>query len=239
MALEIRNTEVEPQRRRADAAEAGLAELRTAANGWLAAAHTSQLDAAAEARATGYMQGHAEGQSDGEADKRSLKTELNKLQEEFSAYRAESREERLVLREAVADATQEAYSTVAAAATAGATAMEVSRDMWKKQGKMEGEKEGFEAGRAAAEAEFRPRLEAVEAARAAAAFAETELREAFAAYVIRAHERKLELVAAERAGTQEMVQGLAEELAKARGVLIEMLKVGILGGVCLCVYVCL
>lgn len=301
MAQKIRLNEVEPERQRADKAEAGLSELRRSAHAWLATAHAVKLEAAAQARADGYLQGCDDGRADAEADalrlELSLRTELDELRGDFALHRARSRETSLALTMAVSEATREAYEMVSAAAEAGAATLVASRDGWKSEGRSEGLAEGytrggaegfaegFAAGRleglsaahaegvemgrsAAAEAEAgagvftSPRMQAAGTGRetagdqaaaadrlvggeggitgatatvmAAAEDAERDLREAFADYVVSAHEQKLNFALKEKAAAEETARGLGEELAAARMVLAEVLQVRV--HLC-CVYV--
>lgn len=68
------------------------------------------------------------------------------------------------------------------------------------------------------------------AAMAPADDAERDLREAFAAYVVSAHDQKLSFARKEKFAAEEKARGLGEELAAARSVLAEVLQVR----VCLC-----
>lgn len=222
LMCEIRQNEVEPQRKRADAAEAELTELREAAQGWLSTAHASRMEAAAEARATGYLQGRSEASAEANAENLSLRSELKETHDTLADHRARSREERLVLREAVAEARADAYTLVSKAGTAGTAAIEASRDDWRAQGYTE----GFAQGQAHAEAELTPRLIAAESSGKTTRAEETQLRDAFAAYVISAHEQRLKIIATERAASKERVEYLAEELAGTRSALARMLQVG-------------
>ena len=129
LAAEIRATEVEPERLRADSAEKSLAELRQATHGWLSAGHALKLQAAEEARKGGFAEGYAEG-------------------------RAELSEKLLRSRREVAAARAETVELVAAAGAAGAAALAKSRDVWRAEGRAEGvaaEKAAAEKAAAAAD----------------------------------------------------------------------------------------
>lgn len=255
LALEIRENEVEPEKRRADAAEAGLSELRQAAHGWLSTAHTLKLEAAAEARASGFAEGRVRGRSEGageaEAEMLSLRSELGAAREAFAAQLTLARKERLALREEVLEARTEACDIVAAAGAAGAAALAKSREVWVAEGRVEGYAggmaEGLAEGRAAGRAEgmvegralgrgdankeLAVRVSEAERGPAAAAAeedavgAEVELREAFATYVVNAHEQKLRMMATEKEASRAVARGLSEELVAAREVLATLLKV--------------
>lgn len=256
LALEIRANEVEPQRRRADAAEAGLSELRQAAHGWLSAAQVIKLEASAEARAKGYSEGRARGRSEGEleadAKMRSLRAEVHQAREAFLDLLARSQRERLSLREEAVEARNEAVEMVAAVGAAGAAALAKSRDVWVAQGRAEGfasglaeglaegsavgREEGRAQGRADAGIELGARVRGAEEREAAAVAAaseageaEVKLREAFAAYVVNAHEQKLRVAGTAKEESWQVTRGLSEELASAREMLAELLKVSWLG----------
>lgn len=247
---------MEPEKRRADAAEAGLSELRQAAHGWLSTAHTLKLEAAAEARASGFSEGRVRGRSEGsgeaEAEMLSLRTELGAAREAFAAQLTLARKERLALREEVLEARTEACDMVAAAGAAGAAALTKSREVWVAEGRVEGYAggmaEGLAEGRAAGRAEgmmegralgrgdtnkeLAVRVRNAERGPAPAAAAEedamqaeVELREAFAAYVVSAHEQKLRMMATEKEASRAVARGLSEELVGAREVLATLLKV--------------
>lgn len=111
---------MEPERFRADTAERDLAELRQATHGWLAAGHALKLQAAEEARKSGYAEGYAEGRA------------------ELRAARAAFSEQLLRSRREVAAARAETVELVAAAGAAGAAALSKSRDVWRAQGRAEG-----------------------------------------------------------------------------------------------------
>eukprot|EP00904_Undaria_pinnatifida_P007104 jgi/Undpi1/3523/HiC_scaffold_16.g06895.m1 len=138
--------EVEPQRKRADAAETELSELRQATHNWLAAAHALKLEAAAEAHAKGYLDGHAQGRAEAEleaeAEKNTLRTELHTAREALSGQLSQARRERLALVEEVATARSEAVEMVAAVGAAGTAALTKSRTAWLAEGRAE----GFAAG---------------------------------------------------------------------------------------------
>lgn len=120
IAAEIRASETEPERLRADKAEEDLAELREATHGWLSAGHALKLRAAEEARESGYAVGYAEGRA------------------ELLAERAASSEQLLRSRREVAAARAETVELVAAAGAAGAAALSKSRDVWRAEGRAEG-----------------------------------------------------------------------------------------------------
>lgn len=276
MADEIRRSEVEPEKQRADSAETALSELRRSAHSWLATAHAVKLEAAAEARAEGYLQGTADGRSEATADslKRelSLRTEMEELRGDFAKHRAQSREKSLALTIAVSEARQDAYTMVAAAADAGAAALAAARGPWMAEGRAEGLAEGVAQGRAEGLIEGRAegylegfaagraeglsegRAEGVEIGRKSAVAAVEistvtkmevdgaggdgaaatpeedagrELREAFAAYVVSAHDQKLRFAQKEKAAAEETARGLEEELTAAREVLAQVLEVRI------------
>lgn len=254
---------MEPERRRADTAEAGLSELRQAAHGWLSTAHVLKLEAAAEARMSGFSEGRIRGRSEGageaEAEMLSLRTELGVAREAFAAQMTLARKERLALREEVLEAKTEACEMVAAAGAAGAAALTKSREVWVAEGRVEGFSrgvadglaEGRAFGRADVNEELAARVTDAERGQAAAAGgaveAEVKLREAFAAYVVSAHEQKLRMMATEREASRAVARGLSEELVDAREVLATLLKVRrrkslifvvVVGAVWECVFYC-
>lgn len=140
--------------------------------------------------------GHADGYADARA-------ELQAARASFSEQLAHSRQE-------VAAARSEAVDLVAAAGTAGAAALAKSRDVWRAKGRAEGvAAAAVAAGQAGAGA-------GADAA---------EVREAFAAYVVSAHEQKLSAVAAERETSREVARGLSRELADSNEMLATLLKV--------------
>lgn len=198
LAAEIRANEVEPQKTRADAAENDLSELRQATHGWLAAAHALKLEAVAEARKSGHADGYADGRA-----------ELQAARASFSEQLAQSRQE-------VAAARSEAVDLVAAAGAAGAAALAKSRDVWRASGRAEG------IAAAAATVAGQAGAGAVAGAEEDAA---AEMREAFAAYVVSAHEQKLSAVALEREASQKVERRLSRELADANTMLATSLKV--------------
>lgn len=204
LAARIRATEVEPQRLRADAAENDLSELRQATHGWLSAAHALKLEAVAEARESGHADGYAEGRA-----------ELQAARASFSEQLAHSRRE-------VAVARSEAFDLVAAAGSAGTAALVKSRDFWRAYGRAE----GIAAAAGAAGQAGAPVAVAVAVSDTA------EVREAFAAYAVSAHEQKLSAVAAEREASQEVARGLSRELAESNEMLATLLKVPCGDGVC-------
>lgn len=120
LAAEIRANEVEPEKLRADTAEKNLDELRQATLGWLSAGHTLKLQAAEEARRSGFAEGYAEGRA------------------ELQATRAEFSEQLLRSRREVAAARAETVELVAAAGAAGAAALSKSRGVWRAEGRAEG-----------------------------------------------------------------------------------------------------
>ncbi|CAN0179824.1 unnamed protein product [Laminaria digitata] len=101
-------------------------------------------------------------------------------------------------------ARSEAVDTVAAIGAAGAKALTKSR----KASLAEGRAEGFAAGLAQKTAER----------------SGVRLREAFAAYVVSAHEQKLRVVAKEKVSSADMARGLSSELASAREMLAGLLQ---------------
>lgn len=113
-----------------------------------------------------------------------------------------SHRERLALREEVLAARTEAVDAIAAMGEAGAAALVKSRDVWKAE------------GRAAAEQEL-----------LAGEGVESEVREAFAAYVVSAHEQRLAAVARERERAGEAARELSRELARANEMLAALSKV--------------
>ncbi|CAM9775670.1 unnamed protein product [Ectocarpus sp. 4 AP-2014] len=112
-----------------------------------------------------------------------------------------SRRERLALREEVLVARTEAVDAIAAMGEAGAAALVKSRDVWRAE------------GRAAAEQEL---LAGEDVA--------SEVREAFAAYVVSAHEQRLAAVARERERAGEAARELSRELARANEMLAALSK---------------
>lgn len=111
---------MEPERLRADTAEKDLAELRQATHGWLSAGHALKLQAAGEARKSGYAEGYAEGRAELQAARASFSEQLLRSRREVAAARAETVE------------------LVAAAAAAGTAALSKSRDFWRAEGRAEG-----------------------------------------------------------------------------------------------------
>lgn len=252
LALEIRAKEVEPERQRADASESKLSELRQAAHGWLATAHALKLEAAAEARVNGYTEGRERGRSEGkvavEAETRSLQMELHEAREVFSELLLRSHGERLSLKEEVVAARGETVGVLAAAGAAATVALTKSREASLAKGRAEGfeagrlqglaegvasgRAEGLALGRADAEVELSERTRAAEEGKVTALTAAAEgekagavVREAFAAYVVHAHEQRLTAVATEKEASRQVVGGLSEELANSQEALAKLLKV--------------
>lgn len=113
-----------------------------------------------------------------------------------------SHRERLALREEVLVARTETVDAIAAMGEAGAAALVKSRDVWRAE------------GRAAAEQEL---LAGEDVA--------SEVREAFAAYVVSAHEQRLAAVARERERAEEPTREISRELARANEMLAALSKV--------------
>lgn len=114
-----------------------------------------------------------------------------------------SHRERLALREEVLAARTEAVDAIAAMGEAGAAALVKSRDFWRAE------------GHAAAEQQLLLARDDVE----------LEVREAFAAYVVSAHEQRLAAVARERERAGEAARELSRELARANEMLAALSKV--------------
>ena len=204
-AREIRANEVEPQRRRANAAETDLSELRQATHRWLALAHVLKLEAAADARASSYAEGRTHGREEAslksEAEKLLLREELVKTKQVLLEQSSRSRLERQALQEEVVEARHEAVEMLREAGAAGMIALNKSREVWMAKGRAEGfdaglaegkavgRMEGIAVGRADSTEESRTRLRAAEEMRAeadAASEAEAKLRETLALYMVSA-----------------------------------------------------
>lgn len=151
-AFEIRKNEAEPQRRRALAAERDLSELRQAAHGWLAMAHTKKLEAIADARSSGFAEGKTRGRKEATLESEeeicSLKLELDNVRQALSEQRSRSHQERLILREDTAYARDEAVGMIAAVGSAGLVALHKAREVWLARGRAEGFAAGVAEGKA-------------------------------------------------------------------------------------------
>lgn len=151
-ACEIRKNEVEPQRRRARAAERDLSELRQAAHGWLAVAHTRKLEAVADATSSGFVEGKMRGREEASLESEeeicSLKLELVNVRQALSEQISRSHRERLILREEIAYARDEAVGMLAAVGSAGLEALHKSREVWTARGRAEGFAAGLAEGKA-------------------------------------------------------------------------------------------
>ncbi|CAN0107170.1 unnamed protein product, partial [Ectocarpus sp. 13 AM-2016] len=112
-----------------------------------------------------------------------------------------SHRERLALREEVLVARTEAVDAIAAMGEAGAAALVKSRDVWRAEGRAAAE-QGLPAGEDVA----------------------AEVRDAFAAYVVSAHEQRLVAVARERERAGEAARELSRELARANEMLAALSK---------------
>lgn len=150
-AFEIRKNEAEPQRRRARAAERDLSELRQAAHGWLAVAHTQKLEAVADARSSGFAEGKTRGREEATLESEeeicSLKLELDNVRKALSVQRSRSHRERLILREEIANARDEAVGMIAAVGSTGLAALHKSREVWLARGRAEGFAAGLAEGK--------------------------------------------------------------------------------------------
>eukprot|EP00903_Cladosiphon_okamuranus_P016183 g14934.t1 len=191
LAAEIRANEVEPERLRADAAEENLAELRQATHGWLSAGHALKLQAAEEARKSGFAEGYAEGRA------------------ELQAARAEFSEQLLRSRWEVAAARAETVELVAAAGAAGAAALTKSRDAWRAEGRAE----GVEAAAAEQAAEGSSAGDGLRAAFSAYVVSAHEQKLSAVAAERRASEEAARDLSRELASANEMLAALLKERA--------------------------
>lgn len=188
---------------------------------WMSAEHTSKMEAAAEARAEGYLEGRVDAEADAALDVAALRAQADETHEAFRAHRDRSREERLALREKIAEAREEGFAMIASLGQAGVAAIESSHRAWK----AEGYAEGLERGRVEAESELLPLLRETEASAKEARAKEAEMRDTFAAYIVRAHEEKLDVLAKERVAAKTRMNVVMEKLAEITSALARMLQV--------------
>lgn len=187
-----------------------VSEARQDAYTMIAAAADAGAGALAAARGPWMAEGRAEGHSEGLARGRAeglTEGRVEGFREGFAAGRAEGlsegREEGVKIgRKSTAMAVE--LSTVTAMKVDGAGGDTAVTQPQVKDGLFEG------GGGMAATAEE-------DAGR--------ELREAFAAYVVSAHDQKLSFAQKEKAAAEETARGLEEELAAAREVLAQVLEV--------------